>query len=155
MKQLSTTILALVLTGCAIPYTPPTSGPVAKIKLINNSERNLIISYYNESTQCKARRFTEIIPPKAKREDIVRANQELTFQYHLTNFNGAREEYCLVNLRFLPIAEGFYNFQTSESEKTCKWLMTDATHGSNLSSVSLKKIEWKRGLSEDSSFCNE
>lgn len=146
----------VLLIGCAAPYVPPTSGPTAKIQFVNDAGRNLVIAHYDQSRQCVGRRSTDVIPPGHVREDVIRADQDITFQYHLTNYSGgAAEGYCLVNLRFMPKAGHHYVFRTNETSKSCHWHMTAVIAGGGHSPEELKKIPWKKGFDESSSFCNE
>jgi hypothetical protein len=156
MKKLLALSIAFALVGCASPYVPPTAGPSAKIRFVNDAQRNLQIAYFDTSANCVGRRTTQTILPTAEQEHIVRADADLTFQYYLTNHNGTvGEQYCLMNLRFHPTAGGAYIFRTSEGANTCRWIMVDATDPGSLKPVPLQKILWRRGFAEGSSWCNE
>ncbi len=156
MKKFFSLSITIALVGCASPYVPPTSGPTAKIRFENDAQRNLYISYFDQSSQCVGRRSTEVILPTTEQEHIVRANSDLTFQYYLTNHNGGgHEQYCLMNLRFHPKASNVYVFRTSEGFNNCRWLMTDSTDANAPTPIELKRIVWKRGFDESSSWCNE
>jgi hypothetical protein len=156
MKHISALTIVLALAGCASPYTSPTSGPNAKIRFVNDAQRNLNIAYFDTSTKCVGRRQTEVIRPTTEHEHVVRANGELTFQYFLTNQpSWGGEQYCLINLRFFPKEGSSYIFRTTESSNSCNWLMVDATQSGNPKPEPLKRILWKRGFYESSSFCSE
>jgi len=156
MKNIAVLTIVIALVGCASPYIPPTSGPTAKMRFVNDAQRNLYISYFDTSTNCVGRRRTKVIPPSTEDEHVVRANGELTFQYYLTNHNsGGGEQYCLMNLRFFPNTGSSYIFRTTEHSNSCSWLMVDATQSGNPTPEPLKRILWKRGFDENSSWCNE
>jgi hypothetical protein len=149
-------LLALFSVGCAVQYTAPMAGPTAIIRYVNDGQRTLDISYYETSLGCKGRRFTPKILPTTEAAHTVYANNELSFQYYLTNYNGGGvERYCLLNLRFKPIKNHEYTFVTSEDLHSCKWQMFDSTYKGILVPTKLEVLEWKRGFSENSSFCNE
>ncbi|MDH5408571.1 MAG: hypothetical protein OEY00_08170 [Gammaproteobacteria bacterium] len=155
MKILSIITIALLFSGCAVMYTPPKSGPVAKIQFKNDAQRKLLISFFDVSTNCKGRRNIKPILPNNEATHSIPAGKEITFQYYLTNFNGfGGEAYCLMNLRFFAKPNNNYIFKTSEDSNSCKWYMTNETNKEKPIKIKLKALEWIRGFNENSSFCD-
>lgn len=150
-------LLLLTVAGCSsVPYSKPTSGPTASILFVNYASRNLEVAFYEQSKGCKARRAVPVLSPPNQAEYTVRADAELTFQYYLTNFGDQpREEYCLLNLRFVPRAGARYEIRAAEEVAHCRWEAHDITDKKNPQKITLTAIPWKAGFAENSSFCAE
>jgi hypothetical protein len=157
MKLISGVLAALALTGCGtIPYVQPTAGPTATIQFINDAHRNLEAAIYEQSATCKGRRQVPVVAPGSQVEQKVRADAELTFQYYLTNFGDRKQEqYCLMNLRFTPVAGRHYLFRTAEDTSFCRWAAFDDTDKEKPVKVDLTQITWKAGWDENSSWCDK
>lgn len=158
MRRMLVASIFPIFAGCAInvPYVAPTEGPAAVVQYKNNAQRKLEISYFEVSNGCQRRRRTDIILPGMEATHRIYANRDITFQYYLTNTTGkGSEEYCIANLRFLPVVNHEYTFVTSEDAGKCKWAMVDSTDKPKMVPVELKVKEWKRGMDENSSFCDE
>jgi hypothetical protein len=143
------------LAGCGtIPYAPPTGGPTAKISFVNYASRNWELALYNKSQSCKGRRQIAVLSPPNQVEQTVLADREVTFQFYLTNFGDQpREEYCLVNLRFVPRSGSRYVVRAEEGPGACKWSAYDVTNAATPEEIKLTRVPWKAGFSESSSFC--
>lgn len=156
MRRLLIATIFPIFAGCAVPYVAPTEGPAAVVRYKNNAQRKLEIAYFEISNGCQRRRRTDAIMPGTEAVHRTYANKEITFQYYLTNATGkGSEEYCLANLRFLPVVNHEYTFVTSEDIGKCKWVMVDSTDKVKMVPVELKEKKWKRGMDENSSFCDE
>jgi hypothetical protein len=143
------------LSGCGTtPYAPPTAGATAKINFINYASRNWELALYDRSQSCKRRRQISVLTPPNQVEQTVLADTELTFQFYLTNFGDQpREEYCLVNLRFVPRSGSRYAIRAEEGAGACKWSAYDVTNVATPEAITLTRVPWKAGFSENSSFC--
>lgn len=109
------------------------------------------ISYYDTSRNCEGKRYAGVISPGIDKEHIVRADQELTFRYHLININDRR--YCLTNLRFNPEAGNEYVFRTESDSVSCRWLMLNTTQSDNPTPEKLNEVTLIRGFPD--TWCKE
>ena len=144
------------VSGCAvnpIKYEPPHEGATSKIYFINNSTDTISLTFFEESRNCKRRRFTDPIPPKGDTSHIVRADEEFTFTYHLLTEDA--KKYCRVNLRFTPISGKEYLFETLMSDQiSCKWQMHEIENNRPAKDIIFEEIADKLALDENGSFCN-
>jgi hypothetical protein len=160
MKHLWMALLLASASGCAIvgmPYQEPDSGAAANIKFKNEGTKSLEVAHYLTSKKCKGRRNIKAIGPGTELMSKVRADEDVTFQYHLTD-RGTKNKtgmYCLTNLRFTPRNDAQYEFRTTSDAFQCKWIMLDVTDPGDVVGVPLQQIPWKRGWDENSSFCDE
>ena len=155
MKRWLSILLMLNISGCAVPYVPPNSGPVTTIRFINESSRKLEIAYFEESQGCKRRRTAPMIFSGEEAQHTVRANSDLTFQYYLTSKSIGGEQYCLTNLRFFPKDSEKYIFRTTDDSSECKWVMYEESDVNRSNLIKLESIPWSRGVVEDSSWCDK
>ncbi|MGC2063403.1 MAG: hypothetical protein WA610_10500 [Thermodesulfovibrionales bacterium] len=154
MKMLIVFFLFTVSACAASPikYVPPHEVATSEIYFINNSSYTISVAFFEESRNCKRRRDTDPILPKSDSSTVVRADEELTFQFHQRK-QGSKE-YCLVNLRFTPISGKEYLFETIPGQMPCKWEMREMHNNRPVSKVILEKIDWETGWDENGSFCN-
>ncbi len=151
MKAILTTILLFICSGCMIKYTPPSKGPTATINFKNDSPGQLLISFYEKSSQCERKRYTSLIKRNSDASHKTYANKELTFEYIML----ANGKYCKTNLRFSPKNNHNYLFKTAYIANNCTWNMKDITQEKNPKQIKLSKIDWKQGWHENGSFCHD
>lgn len=80
-------LLTLFLSGCVafdIPYTPPLKGPTATITFKNNSYKDLIIKFYEDSSGHTRAQDLPLILPNTEASHDIYAERPLTFYYLLT-----------------------------------------------------------------------
>lgn len=160
------TLLPLVFcTSCAVTYAPPQAGPIAKINIVNKSNKNLNIAFYETSHGCKRRQKTSPILPGKNDLHLVKAGEPLTFLYYLTtsqneidqiSFGAPQSElYCIVNLRFQPTPNKDYDLIASQFANKCTWVMKEHSSGGSPQLINLESIEWRRAATESGSWCKE
>ena len=155
-------IVTLLLSGCAltpIPYAPPLEGPTATVKFQNDAQKDLKITFYEESDGCKGRRTTPLILPNTDATYVIYAGKPFTFKYHISQAQytdaGTLHYYFITNLRFVPEKDHDYLFRTTEDLDSCKWSMIDITQNKKPKAIKLKLIKALAGWDEHSSFCHK
>ncbi len=145
-----------LLSGCAVftqPYVVPASGPTAKLRIVNGAQRDLEISFYDQSDHCVGRRSLKKLKNGEEVTTVVYAERDLTFQLYQTERADGR--FCLKNIRFRPSEGGSYVFETRQSANSCQWHMSQESESGLPSPVPIRGIAWSRGVTEGGSWCNE
>ncbi len=152
LKIIFATVSLFICSGCEMKYIPPSEGPTATINFKNDSFGELLISFFDKSSQCKGRRVTPLIRGTSNASRVTHADQDVTFEYIFTT----RNKQCRTNLRFFPEKNHNYLFRTTYiyDYNQCRWTMEDVTQ-EKPQKVKLSQIPHKEGYYENGSFCRE
>jgi hypothetical protein len=125
LKILLCLTLTQALMGCAHRYTPPTTGPTAKLHFINRTD--LVVIYRavdNEACERKVRYGTlavvkggtSLVP--SKEDAIVDADKTLVFNVQGNSF-GTRSVTCNMTLNFFPENGKEYEVEFKTKLQSC------------------------------------
>lgn len=125
---------ALILAGCAAPrtpipdYTPPTSGPTAKLVMRGYNADVYGVFILGDSTTCTQQQFAgrgrrDSEPPKSVQ---VAADQWVTLDF--MTFDNARRTSCRIRWSFQPVADRTYLVSGAANATHCAARVYNATN---------------------------
>lgn len=140
--------LLLPLGACLVmPYEPPTSGPMADIRIENQSGRYLALSFYEDSLECRERHNLLPVIKAGQIRDLKMIGGRpttLTLSQDVGPTMG-----CLLTFTFDAVENHRYEIVMPT---TCLASIADVTTGKPVP-VSYEKRTWKRPFDEHGPFC--
>ena len=141
--------LALPVAACLVmPYEPPTEGPLADIRISNQSGRYLAVSFYDDSVECRERHNLLPVVNSGKVRDLkMAAGREATITLSQDVGPGVG---CLATLSFDPAEHHRYEITLT---RTCVATILDVT---TTPAVPVQRQErtFKRAFDEHGPFCD-